>query len=904
MQSRGRGQIALEFIVVYSIVLVIFVLVFTVISSQRATILNAQQDSIARIEAQEIVTYIDRAISAGSGYSTALSLAQGPGSIPYNIYISSSGVVIVNSSAASQPVSAYAFSDGRNMSINGSLQYSGQGIGVYLIPSYTGSIKISNIGGTVYIDKNPVSNAGLLGSGILSNVQEGYAPIFTGAGTGITIPSVNIGTSAMTIDTWIYPASTTQFGTVVQDGTVALNINQGPNDEFFCWIGGSDTAVAYGPANTWYNVACTYNLSFISIYINGVKVATSSDGSAYSSGATTIGEYGHGQYFLGSLENLQIYNASLNASQIYSLYSKGMFGTPVQGNNIAAWWQLDGSTNDYSGNAYNGQANAIVWQTVAFLGDRLLARNGTMLSNVPVGFVISNGIAQGGGAGIARSYNGLANPVFTYNAINTNATAYAFNYNQTTTANLIGWWPLTFGEQGPSNIVYDLSGGSENGIGAYVIGASNTPTAIQWSLPVASSRFSAAKFQGSTIGVITVNALGSLTNITALNNFTLVSWIKYNAGSSQNCLGVFGSGGETGSGLQLNAKTASSTCGIGYIGGVALPGNYPTPLYNLNWTMVSMSWSGLANSLYVFENNAVAAANTIVGSSGISPTGSQYFIGAQSATASNTFNGPISNVQLYSKALNLQQISRLYAQGPTGVPLVGSGLSGWWPLSGSTTDFSGGNNGTLAYNALFGLSNYTFSYNASPQARVAAFNGGDGVKIMTRSGVLPTGPFTVSLWFSTFNSPSQTFDYELLDGQLPNSNAYDVQLCGNSDCSGLTAGIHGNIGTGTASLSGAVNYPFYFVPYRRYNLVEQFSGTRWSIYLNGINVSTGTYSGTPSMAGSGDYLVVGGGNAAGSYFVGQIYGVQVYNSLLSAAQIAQMYQQGPGQQTSTTLSMG
>ena len=169
--------------------------------------LNAQQGSIARIEAQEIAGYINHAVSAGSGYATTLSLAQGPGSIPYNIYVSTSGVVIVNSTAGGQPVSAYAFSNGRNMSINGSLQYSGNGVGVYLIPSYTGVVRISNIGGTVYIDKSPVSSAGLLGSGILSNVQEGYSAVFNDAFPSFVAansPSLNP-VGSFTILAWMAP---------------------------------------------------------------------------------------------------------------------------------------------------------------------------------------------------------------------------------------------------------------------------------------------------------------------------------------------------------------------------------------------------------------------------------------------------------------------------------------------------------------------------------------------------------------------------------------------------------------------------------------------------------------------------------------------------------------------------
>ena len=161
----------------------------------------------------------------------------------------------------------------------------------------------------------------------------------------------------------------------------------------------------------------------------------------------------------------------------------------------------------------------------------------------------------------------------------------------------------------------------------------------------------------------------------------------------------------------------------------------------------------------------------------------------------------------------------------------------------------------------------------------------------------------MSLWFDSYNSPGTSFDYELFDAQLPNSDAYDVQLCGGVALCGFT-GIHGSVGTGVAMLSSTVNFPFKFVAYRPYNLVEAFSTTGWTIYMDGANVSSGNYSDTPTIAGSSDYIEIGGGATASSYFYGQIGDVQVYNSVLTAAQVRQLWQQGVSPQSSVTLSLG
>lgn len=1249
MWGRERGQIALEFIIVYSIVLVIFVLVFTVISGQRATILNAQQGSIARIEAQEIAGYIDHAISAGSGYSTTLTLAQGPGAIPYNIYISTSGVVIVNSSSGGQPVSAYAFSDGRGMNINGSLQYKGNGIGLYLIPAYTGTIKVSNIAGTVYIDRGSVSNAGMLGSSILTNVQEGYAPIFNGQTSYIQIPNVNqLQLSTLTISSWVDYAGVASGGTwnwllAKQNawGVAACGVSLNPC--YFDWHAAvQHTSTTALSKNTWYFMTAVISGGTETIYVNGANVL--SGALTVQNQATTGLQIGYGnsggQYLNGTAANIQIYNASLSPQTINALYQEGVMGSPVQTANLVAWWPLDGNSNDYSGNGNNGQYSNIFFKSMASLTDDLIAKNGSMLNGVPIGVVLNNATTNSVTAIQGTSTNGIYSGIVTYNTVNPNATVYTFNGNLSLTSNIVAWLPLTQGASS-GNSVYSVSGSSSNGMAVgigqlaitltntnsttgtgsnfqqmiwfnpansllspneasdlgnirfyqgptelyswcesgcntisstnaifwvkvpsgvtagnsvtinmtflstsadydsvyageapqitcptgntitctggtyakydngpnvfsfydnfagsslsskwvsalaansfvanevylgtwggdyytsskpasaspgniieiyghagtsapcgnvqqivsimsqgvqftqygtaivdnchpasvggsisynwagvqipsyvsigttaifsvYVVntlsssiffnyGASQSATLpagdtltfpawigsynqgddpmyfnwvrsriappgglmpsfttswvasqssggsgstanslIQWKTLSPVTNFAAASFPGNAVqtslanyGVITTNALGSANAISSLGNMTVVAWVKYNGGAAAGCYGIFGSGGITGSGVQLNAKTSGNQCGIVYIGGVNAIGNYIAPLSNLNWTMISMAWNGKSSIVSVYENGSATYSNVIVGSSGISPTGSQYYIGAQNSIGGGAFNGLISNVQLYSRTLGAAQIGQLYAQGPTGVPLLGTGLVGWWPLTGSAIDYIGGNNGTRVYNAIFAMANYSSSASAPLPARIATFNG-NSIITLSGGGIPFNGPFSTSVWFSSAYGPSKSFDSEILDGQLPYGNAYDVQLCGGGYC-GFT-GIHGSIGTGTASLSSSVNYAFQFAALRRYNLVETFSTSGWVMYLNGANVSSGSYSGTPAITDKpSGYLQIGGGTVPSSNFNGQIYDVQIYNAVLTAAQAAQIYQQGPTPQISVTLSGG
>ena len=63
-------------------------------------------------------------------------------------------------------------------------------------------------------------------------------------------------------------------------------------------------------------------------------------------------EFGY-RIFNGTLANMQFYNVSLNSSQIMQIYDEGIYGRPVNYNDLMGWWPLYGdATIDYSPSAY------------------------------------------------------------------------------------------------------------------------------------------------------------------------------------------------------------------------------------------------------------------------------------------------------------------------------------------------------------------------------------------------------------------------------------------------------------------------------------------------------------------------------------------------------------------------
>jgi hypothetical protein len=128
----------------------------------------------------------------------------------------------------------------------------------------------------------------------------------------------------------------------------------------------------FASTGDWYHVVATYNYltagtSVGSVYVNGVleKTNTGLTGPLFTNARNVrVGSYGLAYYLNGKMANVQIYNASLSASQVQAIYKGGLGGVPLVLQNLAGWWPLNGDPNDYSGNGNDGVAYSIVYQKV------------------------------------------------------------------------------------------------------------------------------------------------------------------------------------------------------------------------------------------------------------------------------------------------------------------------------------------------------------------------------------------------------------------------------------------------------------------------------------------------------------------------------------------------------------
>ena len=125
--------------------------------------------------------------------------------------------------------------------------------------------------------------------------------------------------------------------------------------------------------NKWYHAVLTRTYSGSTataiLYLNGVAqtpTTTNSFTNWYEDTTQKLyfGSVGGSEWWLnGFISNVQIYNTSLDASQVLALYQKGIGAAPVDPNHVVGWWPLNGDTNDYSGNNNNnnGAATAVTY---------------------------------------------------------------------------------------------------------------------------------------------------------------------------------------------------------------------------------------------------------------------------------------------------------------------------------------------------------------------------------------------------------------------------------------------------------------------------------------------------------------------------------------------------------------
>lgn len=344
--------------------------------------------------------------------------------------------------------------------------------------------------------------------------------------------------------------------------------------------------------------------------------------------------------------------------------------------------------------------------------------------------------------------------------------------------------------------------------------------------------------------------------------FTLSAWFKTSAGAGGiiNRYAVTGGGGYR---LTVWNSELLFTVDNGSYYNL-----YSTSTVNDNkWHNGVATWDGTTMKIYVdgVLEASMAGANPTSGGNGISNIG--YNI-----QAGSYFNGSISSVRVYSRALSQAEVTALYKQygASTKTGSEANGLVGWWKMHGNANDSTPyGNNGTV--------NSATLTADREGSANSAySFNGTSSV-ITTPSKGFPTGSATRSV-FAWVYATSYPSTWAGIDSY--GTNASD-------ESSVLSINATGNVsfnGWGDDYVSSLV------LPLNSWHLVGYTytqGSTSVTLWLDGQS-QTGVINSVLSTPNTGTTNYIGSMFAT-YYWLGDISGLRVYTRALTSSDVSALY---------------
>ena len=203
----------------------------------------------------------------------------------------------------------------------------------------------------------------------------------------------------------------------------------------------------------------------------------------------------------------------------------------------------------------------------------------------------------------------------------------------------------------------------------------------------------AAQFNGETSFITVENA-----KILAINgSISIQAWVNANpvssigivtkgppSGGYDYMMYISGAGTGTTDLYLTNSTGHSSTSPLVYV-------------YVGNWHQVVVSFNS-SNSMFYAYLDGELKGSAKGGLSDIRETSNSLLIGKGWA---GSFNGLLSNIQIYNTSISSNEVQSLYQEGIGGAPANLQYLVGWWPLNGNANDYSGNNNDGISSNVVY-----------------------------------------------------------------------------------------------------------------------------------------------------------------------------------------------------------
>ncbi len=428
-----------------------------------------------------------------------------------------------------------------------------------------------------------------------------------------------------------------------------------------------------------------------------------------------------------------------------------------------------------------------------------------------------------------------------------------------TNLGLVAYWPL---DEATGTAAVDMSGNGNNATvsSGAIWGSGRRGNAIDFNTPASSPNLSVASASSLNFGTgsFTISMWGKYRDFTYPKSWMMIkkSGTCYVAGNP---------------GWDVGHSFSSDGIYICYSDGTNLLQNYnlsfdsgyrPSEI-GTKWTHLVLVFDKSANRVKAYVN-------------GVKQT-NEYDISAVTGTVSNSSNltvgtmygwqsdGLVDDIRMYNRALSASEAASIYKNGQTTRKQVSnSGLVGYWSFnegSGLVASDSSGNGNIASVNSA--------TWTDGKKGRALSFNGSSSY--VSSPTISITNNITASAWVYSTNFSQNGF----IVGKNNVNEQWELFFEGP-----LLRWRGGAPTTDTTYCTAPANSQWHHV-------VATQSGTDASLYIDGVLCDTGTVTAIANGSGTIDIGRFNGGY----YFNGKIDDVRLYNRVLSATEIANLYKQ-------------
>ena len=318
------------------------------------------------------------------------------------------------------------------------------------------------------------------------------------------------------------------------------------------------------------------------------------------------------------------------------------------------------------------------------------------------------------------------------------------------------------------------------------------------------------------------------------------------------------------------------------------------------WNHLVGTYDGAGN-IKLYVNGALAASGASSTMTTLnSPATTGFAIGGSAISANSCFrdffNGVLDDVHVYNRALSQTDVSQLYSSGAGKYDVASKraltkGLVGYWTFdgkdvnwkTGQITDASGGGNTARLINM-----STTTSPVAGKVGQAIGFKGASKYIDVSSAASHNALPLSVAFWFKTDGSSQVTFPGIVSKYASGSSNGWwtGIGQTANTIVFWYYKDASNNI---PSASSGTFSLNVW------HHAVIVFDTTGGYVYVDGARSgSVKAWTGTPGADTSSQNLQIGAysGSASTQYFGGSVDDVRIYNRILSATEVVQLYNMG------------